>query len=156
MTPVSSSSSPFSDCSLWFTTLSFWKDFGISHILLAWFTSYLSDCTHFIQLKFHFLGSFSVSAGVPQGSVLGPFLLIFYMLPLGYILRNVILSFTVMLMTLSCIFLPSSRSAPQHWNSLPPDIRKTGSIFSFKSKLICSNWLTLFKHWFQSMTQFIL
>ncbi len=58
---------------------------GISGIPLAWFTSYLSNHTQFVQLKSFHSHPFSFSCGVPQGSVLGPLLFLIYLLPLGNI-----------------------------------------------------------------------
>ena len=62
--------------------------FGISHIVLAWFTSYLSDRTQTNFVK----GSKSLPAplqyGVPRGSVIGPILFVLYTQPLSEIIQH--------------------------------------------------------------------
>lgn len=53
---------------------------------LQWLTSYLSD-RQLICINKHKSRSFTISCGVPQGSVLGPQLFLIYMLPLGQIIK---------------------------------------------------------------------
>ncbi len=66
---------------------------GISGSALAWFKSYLSDCHQFIAVNEEVSYRSQVQYGVPQGSVLGPFIFMLYMLPLGNIIRKHWVSF---------------------------------------------------------------
>jgi len=52
--------------------------YGISHSVLGWLTSYLSNRTQFVQLNGSCSKSSVVTCGVPQGSVLGPILFLLY------------------------------------------------------------------------------
>ena len=49
-------------------------DFGFTDTVLQWFSSYLTDRTHYVSLSNHCSGFTHVHSGVPQGSVLGPML----------------------------------------------------------------------------------
>ena len=52
-------------------------DFGFSYSVLQWFSSYLTDRTHYVSLCNH-CSVFAVHTGVPHGSVLGPILFTMY------------------------------------------------------------------------------
>ena len=52
--------------------------YGISHSVLGWLTSYLSNRTQFVQLNGSYSKSSVVTCGVPQGSVFGPILFLLY------------------------------------------------------------------------------
>ena len=47
-------------------------DFGFTDTVLQWFSSYLTDRTHYVFLSNHCSAFTHVHSGVPQGSVLGP------------------------------------------------------------------------------------
>ena len=49
-------------------------DFGFTNTVLQWFSSYLTDRTHYVSLSNHCSAFAHVHSGVPQGSVLGPIL----------------------------------------------------------------------------------
>ncbi len=61
---------------------------GISGSALAWFKSYLSDRHKVVTVNEEVSFRSQVQYGVPQGSVLGLLLFMFYMLPLGNIIRK--------------------------------------------------------------------
>ncbi len=61
---------------------------GISGSALAWFKLYLSDRNQFVAVNEVVSYRSQVRYGVPQGSVLGPLLLMLYMLTLGNSIRK--------------------------------------------------------------------
>ena len=61
-------------------------DFGFTDTVLQWFSSYLTDRTHYISLSNHCSNFAPVHTGVPQGSVLGPILFTMYIKPLSAII----------------------------------------------------------------------
>ena len=53
-------------------------DFGFTDTALQWFSSYLTDRTHYVSLSNHCSAFAPVHSCVPQGSVLGPMLFTMY------------------------------------------------------------------------------
>ena len=58
-------------------------DVGFTDAVLQWFSSYLTDRTHYVSLSNHCSALTHVHSGVPQGSVLDPMLYTMYIEPLS-------------------------------------------------------------------------
>ena len=63
-------------------------DFGFADAVLQWFSSYLTDRTHYVSLSNHCSDLAPVHSGVPQVSVLGPMLFTMYSKPLSAIIDS--------------------------------------------------------------------
>ena len=63
-------------------------DFEFTFAVLEWFSSYLTDRTHFVSLSNHCSALAPVHSGVPQGSVLGPIIFTMHIKPLSAIIDS--------------------------------------------------------------------
>ena len=63
-------------------------DFGFADAILQWFSSYLTDHTHYVSLSNHCSALAPVQSDVPRGSVLGPTLFTMYTKPLSAIIDS--------------------------------------------------------------------
>ena len=63
-------------------------DFGFTDTVLQWFSSYLTDHTHYISLSIHCSAFAPVHSGVPQCPVLGPMLFTMRTKPLSAIIDS--------------------------------------------------------------------
>ena len=63
-------------------------DLGFTDTVLQWFSSYLTDRTHYVSLSNHCSAFAPGHSGVPQGSVLGPILITMYTKPLSAIIDS--------------------------------------------------------------------
>ena len=63
-------------------------DFGFTDTVLQWFSSYLTDRTHYVSLCNHCSDFAPGHSGVRQGSVLGPMLFTLYIKPLSAIIDS--------------------------------------------------------------------
>ena len=77
---------------------------GISGRVHSWIASYLSGRTQSVSIDGNSSKSLPLLFGVPQGSVLGPFLYTIYTLPLGNIQRDLAYLIIFMLMILNFTF----------------------------------------------------
>ena len=64
--------------------------FGFTDTVLQWFSSYLTDRSHYFSLCNHCSDFAPVHSSVPQGSVLGPMLFTMYIKPLSAIIDSII------------------------------------------------------------------
>ena len=63
-------------------------DIGFTDAVLQWFSSYLTDRTHYVSLFNHCSAINHVHSGVPQSSVPGHMLFTMYIMPLSAIIAS--------------------------------------------------------------------
>ena len=80
-------------------------DFGFTDNILQWFSSYLTDRTHYVSLSNHCSDFTAEHSGVPQGSVIGPMLFTMYTKPLMPLLTHILSYIIHLLMTYNYRYL---------------------------------------------------
>ena len=64
------------------------RRYGITESVREWFASYLSSRTQFVQIECSRSSAHELNCGVPQGSVLGTLLYVFYASPVADIIKR--------------------------------------------------------------------
>jgi len=64
------------------------SDYGVRSNVLEWIQSYVMDRKQFVKLGCHTSATSLCTAGVPQGSVLGPLLSTAYVAPIGHVIES--------------------------------------------------------------------
>ena len=64
------------------------EEFSISDKALEWICSYLQDMSSYVQVGSSPSATIPSMSGVPQGSVLGPFLFTAYVSPIGHVIDS--------------------------------------------------------------------
>ncbi len=93
------------------------SDVGLKGTVLKWFQSFLSDRIFFVKLDNFSSSVAHLTCGIPQGSILAPFLFSLYMVPLGSILRRHGVSFHFYANDTQ-IYLPIMRNDPSALSTL--------------------------------------
>jgi len=68
--------------------LRFRDEFGVIDIALKWLKSYIEDRQQLIKFGCHSSATVRCTSGVPQGSVLGPLILVAYVSPIGEVISS--------------------------------------------------------------------